>query len=114
MPFGIHQAQLLDNLPSGISIYLTIGLIGFLTIYACIIGIYRLCFSPLAGFPGPKLAAATGWYEFYFDVVKRGKYIYEIEKMHRQYGIWEHSTWSTFRQMANVFQARSCGSTPTS
>ena len=78
---------MLDKWPSGTSIYLAIGLTGFFTIYACVTVIYRLCFSPLAGFPGPKIAAATGWYEFYFDVVKRGKYVYEIENMHRQYGI---------------------------
>ena len=47
---------------------------------------WRLFYSPLAGFPGPKLAAATGWYEFYFDFWKRGKYIFEIERMHEIYG----------------------------
>lgn len=49
--------------------------------------IYRLLFSPIAGFPGPKLAAATGWYEFYYDVLRRGIYLFEIEKMHQRYGL---------------------------
>ncbi|KAF2686311.1 cytochrome P450 [Lentithecium fluviatile CBS 122367] len=48
--------------------------------------IYRLFFSPLAKFPGPKLAAATGWYEFYFDYFFNGKYVFEIERMHKVYG----------------------------
>lgn len=47
---------------------------------------HRLFFSPIAGFPGPKIAAATGWYEFYFDACLNGKYIFEIEKMHKKYG----------------------------
>ena len=105
----------MDKLPSGTSVYLTIGLVGFFTIYACVTGLYRLCFSPLAGFPGPKIAAATSWYEFYFDVIKRGKYIYEIEKMHRQYGIIEALyVGNIVPQMAHDFQVRSSGSTLTS
>ena len=50
------------------------------------LGIYRLYFDPLAGFPGPKIAAATGWYEFYYDVMRGGQYIYIIEEMHKKYG----------------------------
>ncbi|KAI9841644.1 MAG: hypothetical protein M1837_000491 [Sclerophora amabilis] len=48
--------------------------------------IYRLYISPLAKFPGPKLAALTLWYETYYDVWHRGKYVYEIEQMHKKYG----------------------------
>ncbi|PKY05004.1 benzoate 4-monooxygenase cytochrome P450 [Aspergillus campestris IBT 28561] len=48
--------------------------------------IYRLYFHPLAGIPGPKLTAATHLVEFYHNVVRRGMFIWEIEKMHKQYG----------------------------
>ncbi|KAI8945719.1 cytochrome P450 [Xylaria longipes] len=55
-------------------------------IYFAGLVVYRLYFHPLAGFPGPKLAAATGWYEFYFQFWLEGQYIFETEKMVNKYG----------------------------
>lgn len=49
--------------------------------------IYRLYLSPIAHFPGRKLAALTFWYEFYFDVVKRGRYAWKIQEMHEIYDL---------------------------
>ncbi len=51
------------------------------------LAVYRLYFHPLAKFPGRRLAAMTMWYEFYYDVIKRGQYVFEIQKMHEEYGI---------------------------
>lgn len=48
--------------------------------------IYRICLSPIANVPGPKLAAATFWYEFYYDVIKQGRYTWKIKELHEQYG----------------------------
>ena len=63
--------------------YVSLGLLIY-TLYGVI---YRLYLSPVAKFPGRKLAALTFWYEFYYDSVKSGSYVWEIEKMHREYGL---------------------------
>ncbi|OJD28710.1 cytochrome p450 [Diplodia corticola] len=55
-------------------------------LYAAGLAVYRLFFHPLARFPGPKLAAATLWYEFFFDGVQCGQYTFEIGRMHEKYG----------------------------
>lgn len=59
-----------------------------LLVYALCISMWRLCLSPLARFPGPKIAALTLWYECYYDVLKSGggMYIWKIEEMHKKYG----------------------------
>jgi hypothetical protein len=74
-----------------------------LGVYVIAGAVYRLYFSPVAKFPGPKLAALTLWYripsarfwnwqltccryEFYYDVVCRGQYTFEIKRMHEKYG----------------------------
>ncbi|KAF3007441.1 hypothetical protein E8E13_003758 [Curvularia kusanoi] len=56
------------------------------TIYGVLLALYRIYLHPLSSYPGPKLAAATKWYEFYFDVVKRGRFAWEIKRMHELYG----------------------------
>lgn len=58
-------------------------LIFFYTLYGAI---YRLYLSPVASFPGPKLAALTFGYEFYYDIIKRGRYTWKISDLHKQYG----------------------------
>jgi hypothetical protein len=58
--------------------------------YCLAIAIHRLFFGPLAKFPGPKLAAVTGWYEGYYDVFvnggEGGQFTRQIERLHQQYG----------------------------
>ena len=64
-----------------------VGLLVLLAISAITLVAYRLCLSPLAQVPGPKIAAVSGLYEFYHDCLRGGKYIFEIERMHNVYGM---------------------------
>ena len=49
---------------------------------------YRLHLSPVARFPGPKLAALTFLYEFYYDVWQEGQYTWKIRDLHDKYGTY--------------------------
>lgn len=72
----------MDSLPM-------LELVGLLLLAVTVPGVlWRLFSSPLSKCPGPKIAAATLWYEFYYDVLKDsgGQYMWEIERMHRVYG----------------------------
>ncbi|KAB8230910.1 cytochrome P450 [Aspergillus alliaceus] len=55
-------------------------------LYLVTVAIYELFFSPLAHIPGPKLAACTRLYEFYYDVVRHGRYTFKIAELHDKYG----------------------------
>ena len=56
-------------------------------LYLGFLAIYRLYLSPIARFPGPRLAALSLWYEFYHDVVRGGQYCFKINELHDQYGM---------------------------
>ena len=84
---GALKLQLSEWLSQQHSSFWIISLLTcFLLPYASFIVAYRLFFSPIARFPGPKLAAATDIYEFYYNWWCQGKYVFEIEKMHQKYG----------------------------
>lgn len=90
-PFAssIIMSTLLAALPAGLDGKLVAGFAAFTigyTLYTISLGVYYLYFSQLAGFPAPRIAAATSWYEFYYDYWCNGKYIFEIERMHQRYG----------------------------
>ncbi|RYP84871.1 hypothetical protein DL769_001065 [Monosporascus sp. CRB-8-3] len=62
-------------------------LIWLALLYLLLLGVYRLYLTPSAKFPGPKLAALTFWYEFYYDVWQEGQYTWKIRDLHRKYAL---------------------------
>jgi hypothetical protein len=62
-------------------------LITLFLLYFLSLAIYRLFFSPIAHIPGPKLGALTSLFEFYYDCVLVGQFYFQIQKLHKQYGM---------------------------
>jgi len=63
---------------------------------------YLLFLHPLAKFPGPKLAAISRAYEFYYDAILRGQLPFQLQKLHNTYG--EFRRISTRDQLQQDFQ----------
>jgi len=65
---------------------LALSVIGLGLCYLGLLCLYRLFLHPLAKFPGPRLAAISNSYEFYYDVIQQGKFTEHIQKLHEIYG----------------------------
>ena len=77
---------------TSIAPYLALSLLYFIAVL-----VYRLYFSPVARFPGPKLTAATGWVETYYDVFKGGQFTFQLQKWHEQYGVSQSAYQSAYQ-----------------
>jgi hypothetical protein len=80
----------LDELSSYTSVHVGVLLLllgaGLLPLYIIYLCIYRLYLSPLSSIPGPRLAALSWVYEFYYDIVLGGQYTRQIISLHERYG----------------------------
>ncbi|KAK0436273.1 cytochrome P450 [Armillaria borealis] len=54
--------------------------------YVFYLAVYRLLLHPLKSFPGPRLAALTGWYQTYYEVFCDGLFVQKLEELHKLYG----------------------------
>ncbi|KAI5920286.1 cytochrome P450 [Camillea tinctor] len=75
-----------DDYPSSSNVFIVLTLVYIL--YYLMLITYRLYWSPIAKFPGPKLAAATYWYEAYYDLINNGggQFAFQIKRLHEKYG----------------------------
>ena len=48
--------------------------------------IFNIYFHPLSKFPGPPVAAATGWWKTYIELVKQQSMVDYIAKLHEIHG----------------------------
>jgi hypothetical protein len=62
------------------------SLLAGLLAWIIVLSVYRLYFSPIAKFPGPKLAALSQWYEIYYDVYLNGQFTLHVKDLHEKYG----------------------------
>ena len=67
---------------TNLTVIVALTITGSLTALA----LYRVFFHPLSQFPGPRLAAITGWYETYFDCLCGGTFSKHVDDLHGQYG----------------------------
>ncbi|KAF9003841.1 cytochrome P450 [Hymenopellis radicata] len=61
-----------------------VGLLVFFRLF-CVL-FYRLYLHPLKAFPGPRLAAITGFYQGYFDSWKDGMLVAHLAELHKLHG----------------------------
>ncbi len=54
--------------------------------WLAIVVFYRLYLHPLSKFPGPKFAAVSSLYHFYYDVVAGGEMLSNLAELHKVYG----------------------------
>jgi hypothetical protein len=82
----VVQMQVFEQLQKWSTSTVLTALFASWLVYLLALTIYRLYLSPLARFPGPKLAALTKWYEFYYEVVLRGQFTFHVQDLHKIYG----------------------------
>lgn len=81
-----RQGLFKDSLRTSFQDHLYFTLLVIFLVYLVSTIIYRLYLSPVSHIPGPRLAALTWWYEFYYDIILGGQYVFKIIDLHREYG----------------------------
>lgn len=48
--------------------------------------ITRLLLHPLSSYPGPRLAALSNLYAFYYEIIRNGLFVEHLQYLHSVYG----------------------------
>ena len=56
-------------------------------LWKAIQAVYNVYFHPLSSFPGPRLAAATRWWQVYLEVISGQSLSLKLVELHRIYGL---------------------------
>lgn len=81
------QSNIYQNLAGRFTQEQSAIIAGTLVIAAVVgLSVWRLCFHQLARFPGPRIAALTDYYATYYDLVKNGAIVQQLEVLHQRYG----------------------------
>ena len=91
---------MLQDMPSWTNV--VVGLVTLQAAYTIYVVISRVFLSPLRRIPGPKLAALTSWYEFYYDAIEPGKFVWKIRDLHSEYGLVALPGLETFPLMCTL------------
>jgi len=73
-------------LPDLFSAFSPLRVLVFIALYYVLRTVYRLTLHPLAGFPGPKLAAVSNLYAMSYDLPLRSSFLKKLPQLHDQYG----------------------------
>jgi len=68
--------------PASLALYL----VGAWAAYLVLLVLYRLYLHPLRRFPGPKMAAVTMHYAWYWDLHMSGQMVRHLADLHKEYG----------------------------
>ena len=85
-PCELHCLLRLATMSTLFVVFALLRLCGAVMIYLVLRTIYRLTIHPLAGFPGPRLAALTSMYAGSYDIPYGSSFCKELPGLHEKYG----------------------------
>lgn len=87
MAYSLGLDPVIGILKPVVTLTSVVSLLCLFILYHVLVALYNISpLHPLSHIPGPRLAAMTLAYEAYFDLIKVGRYSWEIKRMHDVYG----------------------------